>query len=159
MIDKKIPNRYNNSVIAHIMIKGASKAIDFYQRAFNAIEIFRIAKEDGSIIHAEITIEDSIIMLGDAEEPFQEPQKLNGTTVGLHVYVDDVDSLFSQAINAGGTIIQNVSDMFYGDRMGMLRDPFGHIWVLLTHQVDMTSEEIKNNAEELLNQIFDKQNQ
>ncbi len=94
MTDKKIPNRYNNSVIAHIMIKGASKAIDFYQRAFNAIEIFRIAKEDGSIIHAEITIEDSNIMLGDAEEPFQEPQKLNGTTVGLHVYVDDVDSLF-----------------------------------------------------------------
>ena len=94
------------------MIKGAAKAIDYYKKAFNAAEIFRIAKENGSIIHAEITIEGSIIMLGDAEESFKEPQTLNGTTVGLHVYVEDVDSLFSKAINDGGVVIQNVSDMF-----------------------------------------------
>lgn len=91
--------------------------------------------------------------MGDAEEPFQEPQKLNGTTVGLHVYVEDVDRLFVRAINAGGAVIQNVSDMFYGDRMGMLKDPFGHIWVLLTHEVDMTPDEIKDCAEKMLTQL------
>jgi PhnB protein len=152
MSDKKIPTRYKNSVIAHIMIKEASAAIDFYQEAFNAKEIFRIAKPNGNIIHAEILIEDAIIMLGDAEELFQDPQKLKGTTVGLHVYVEDVDALFLQAVKFGAIVIQNVTDMFYGDRMAMLKDPFGHIWVLLTHQMHMTPEEIKRNAEKLLNQ-------
>lgn len=152
MTDKKIPIRYKNSVIAHIMIKGASAAIDFYREAFNAKEIFRIARPDGSIIHAEISIEDAIIMLGDAEEPFQDPRKLKGTTVGLHVYVEDVDALLLQAVKFGAIVIQNVTDMFYGDRMAMLKDPFGHIWVLLTHQIDMTPEEIKHNGEKLLNQ-------
>jgi len=159
MTNKKILKRYNNSVIAHIMIKGAAKAIDYYKKAFNAVEVFRIAKENGSVIHAEITIEGSIIMLGDAEEPFREPQELNGTTVGLHVYVEDVDRLFTQAINAGGAVIQNVSDMFYGDCMGMLKDPFGHIWVLLTHQVDMTPDEIKENAEKMFAQLSHSQSQ
>ena len=153
MTEKKIPTRYNNAVIAHIMTYGASAAIDFYKRAFNAIEIFRIAKPDGNIMHAEISIENSIIMLGDPEEPFQEPLKLNGTTVGLHVYVNDVDNIFSQAIMEGCLIIQMVKDMFYGDRMGMLKDPFGHVWILLTHKVDMTPDEIKSNAEILLTNI------
>lgn len=149
MAEKKIPTRYKNCVIAHIMINRASKAIEFYKKAFNAVEIFAIAKPDGSIIHAEISIEDSIIMLSDVQEPFQEPLKLNGTTVGLHVYVSNVDIIFSQAIKEGGTPIQNVTDMFYGDRMGMLKDPFGHIWVLLTHKLDMTPDEIKSRAEKL----------
>lgn len=152
MTNQKIPARYKNSVIAHIMINGASRAIDFYRKAFNAIEIFRIAKPDGIIIHAEISIEDSIIMLGDAEEPlFLSPLKVNGTTVGLHVYVDDVDKLFLQAIDSGATVIQDLTDMFYGDRMGMLKDPFGHVWVLLTNKIDMTPDEIKTNGEKLFN--------
>jgi PhnB protein len=151
MGNEKKPTRYNNTVIAHIMLKDATKAIDFYKQAFNAKEIFRISTKNGHITHAEMAIEDAIIMLGDVQEPFQEPEKLNGTTVGLHVYVKDVDRMFNQAIKVGCIIIQHVSDMFYGDRMGMLKDPFGHIWVLLTHQHDLSPEKIKINAENQIN--------
>jgi PhnB protein len=150
MATDKIPTRYNNAVIAHIMLDDASAAISFYEKAFNAKEIFRIAKPNGKIIHAEIAIENSLIMLGDAEEPFANPKQLNGTTTGLHVYVNNVDTLFDQALKAGATMLQPVTDMFYGDRVGMLKDPFGHIWVLLTHLNEMTPEEIKQSGEKLL---------
>ena len=150
MLQKKTPSRYKNAVIAHIMVKDASGAIEFYKRVFNAIEIFRIQKANGHIIHAEISIEDSVIMIGDAEEPFQEPLELKGTTVGLHVYVSDVDAVFKHAVAEGALIIQNLNDMFYGDRMGMIKDPFGHVWVLLTSQKNLTTQQIIDNAAVLL---------
>jgi PhnB protein len=153
MTRKKQPDRYNNAIIAHIMLSDAKQAISFYEKAFNAKELYRIAKPDGKIIHSEILIENSIIMVGDSAEPFSNPQELNGTTVGLHIYVNSVDDLFEQAISSGAIVIQPVTDMFYGDRVGMLKDPFGHIWVLLTHQIEMTPEQIKEKGEALLQSL------
>ena len=86
-----IPDRYQYAVVAHIMIDGAAEAIDFYQRALSAVELFRLTGPDGTIVHAEIRIGCSVIMVGDAASPFRSPRSLGGSTVGLHVYVDDVD--------------------------------------------------------------------
>lgn len=144
---KPAPVRYQHSVVPHVMIKGASAAIEFYKRAFDATEIFRISQPNGQIAHAEIVVSGSIIMVGDAEGTFHDPLSLGGPSVGLHVYVENVDILFAQAISAGAAAIQPVQHMFYGDRMGMLEDPFGHIWVLLTHEEDITPEEIKRRGE------------
>ena len=150
MTEKPIPDRYRFSVIPHIFIDGASKAIEFYKAAFGATEIFRVAKPDGKIVHAEIRIGRSVVMVGDAEGAFADPRSLGGVSVGLHVYVDDVDARFARAVSAGATAIQPVQGMFYGDRTGMLRDPFGHIWVLLTHNEDMAPEDIKRHGEAML---------
>ena len=147
-----IPDRYQYAVVAHIMIDGAAEAIDFYQRALSAVELFRLTGPDGTIVHAEIRIGCSVIMVGDAASPFRSPRSLGGSTVGLHVYVDDVDARFARAIDAGATAVQSVQDMFYGDRVGMLKDPYGHIWVLLTHQEDLSPEEIKQRSTTILKQ-------
>ena len=88
-------------------------------------------------------------MVGDADAPFQDPQSQRGTTVGLHVYTDDVDALVARAIAAGAVAIGEIQNMFYGDRMGMLKDPFSHIWVFLTHQEDVEPDEIKRRGEAL----------
>ena len=145
-----IPDRYRRSVIPHIMIDGASAAIEFYKQAFGATEVFRISQPDGQIVHAEILIGESVIMVGDGGGVFGNPHSLGGSAVGLHVYVEDVDARFAQAVSAGAKAIEPVQDMFYGDRMGMLEDPFGHIWVLLTHKEDLTPDEIKNRGEAML---------
>lgn len=144
---KKKPGRYNSAVIAHIMLDNAAAAISFYQKAFDAKELFRIAKPNENIVHAELLIKDSIIMVGDAEQPFAGAERLKGTTVGLHIYVSDVDTLFNMAVSAGALVLQPVTDMFYGDRVGMVKDPFGHIWVLLTHITDMDIDQIKVRGE------------
>ena len=135
-------DRYRNSAIPHIMINGATDAIEFYKTAFDAQEVFRIANGLGKIMHAEITIEGIIVMLGDAKGIFKGPQTLGATTVSVHLYVKDADALFNRAVSAGAKVIMNMQDMFYGDRMGMLQDPYGHVWVLLTHQKEMSPEEI-----------------
>ena len=147
---KSIPDRYHYSVIPHIFIKGASAAIEFYKQAFGATEVFRISQPNGEIVHAEILIGGSIIMVGDADGVFSDPHSLSGSPVGLHVYVEDVDAQFIQAVSAGAKAIEPVKEMFYGDRMGMLEDPFGHIWVLLTHKENLSPEEIKNRGEAML---------
>lgn len=143
------PSRYGNSVVAHVMVRGAASAIDFYRSAFGATELFRIASPDGKIIHSEVQIQGSTVMVGDASPPFEDPQSLQGTCVGLHVYVQDVDSMSRRAIAAGAQEVQPLQDMFYGDRQTMLRDPFGHLWVFLTHQEDVAPEEIVKRAERL----------
>jgi len=102
------------------------------------------------VLHAEITIEGSLVMLGDADDPFSAPTALGGTTAGLHAYVADVDARLAQAVNAGGEALQQPQDMFYGARTAMLRDPFGHVWVLLTHRQDLTLDEITRRGEALL---------
>jgi PhnB protein len=147
---QRIPERYHHAVIPHVMIDGASAAIEFYERAFGATELFRIARPDGRILHAELRIGSSVVMLGDADAPFRAPGALGASTVGLHVYVDDADQRITQAVDAGATLLQPVQDMFYGDRVGILEDPFGHVWVFLTHQEDLTTEQIKQRGEALL---------
>ncbi|MGW0770564.1 VOC family protein [Streptomyces sp. NPDC002676] len=144
------PETYRNAVIAHVMIDGAAAAIDFYTEAFGAAELFRLAGPDGRIVHAEVSVQGSTIMLGDAEGPvFSAPTALGGTTVGLHAYVADVDALARQAVAAGAELLQPPADQFHGDRTTILRDPFGHVWVFLTHIEDLTPDEIARRARQL----------
>ena len=145
-----IPENYH-SVTPYLSIKGASEALEFYKLAFNATEIFRLPTPNGEIGHADILIGDSHIMLSDPceESPIPSPQVLGGSSVGLHVYVEDVDALFEQAIKAGAKEVKPVEDQFYGDRTGTLEDPFGHIWFLATHKENLTPEEINIRAETL----------
>ncbi|GHC61845.1 VOC family protein [Streptomyces cinnamoneus] len=144
-----VPENYRNAVIAHIMLDGAASAISFYVQAFRAEELFRLDGPDGRILHAEISIQGSAIMLGDAEGPvFGAPTAIGGTTVGLHVYVDDVDALVRQAVVAGAELLQPPTDQFHGDRTAILRDPFGHVWVFLTHLEDLTPDELARRARE-----------
>jgi PhnB protein len=147
---KPIPEGYH-SVTPYLSIKGATEAIEFYKRAFNAIEIFRLPTPSGEIGHAEIKIADSHIMMSDPceESPIPSPQALGGSSVGLHLYVEDVDAIFTQAVNAGASEVKPVEAQFYGDRMGTLKDPFGHIWFLSTHKEDLDPEEIQERAEAL----------
>ena len=140
---KPIPEGYH-SVTPYLIIKGAAKAIDFYKQAFGATELFRM-EHNGQIGHAEIKIGDSPIMLAD-EQPemkYLSPQTLGGTPVSIMIYVDDVDTIYKQAIDAGSTEVKALQDQFYGDRSGTLTDPFGHVWTVATHTEDVSPEEIE----------------
>jgi PhnB protein len=140
---KPIPDGYH-SVTPYLIIKGASDAIEFYQKAFGATELFRMPGPDGTIGHAEIRIGDSPIMLAD-EHPamgYVGPATLGGTPVSLMIYVEDVDTVYNQAIAAGGKELKPLQDQFYGDRSGTLSDPFGHTWHIATHKEDVTPEEM-----------------
>ncbi|WP_217229215.1 VOC family protein [Streptomyces anulatus] len=150
MTETAIPETYRNAVVAHIMVDGAANAIDFYTRAFGAEELFRLDGPDGRIMHAEVKIQGSTIMLGDADGPlFSAPTAVGGTTVGLHVFVADVDALARQATAAGAELLQPPADQFHGDRTTMLKDPYGHVWVFLTHLEDLTPDEVARRAREL----------
>src|SRR2546426_2515101 len=143
-----IPAGYH-SVTPALTTKNVEKALGFYERAFGAEERMRfLGPDEKSIMHAEIKIGDSIIMLGE-ERPQKEcrgPQTLGGTPVSLYLYVEDVDKAFNRAASAGATVTMPVADMFWGDRCGQLTDPFGHKWMLATHKEDLTTEEIRKRA-------------
>ena len=126
-----IPEHYKYAVIPHILVDGAAEAIKFYTAAFGASEYFRLDGEDKRVIHAEISIHGSALMLGDAEAPFSAPSAV-GASVALHVYVPDVDALTDQAVASGAELLTPPTDMSYGARQSMLRDPFGHVWIFLT---------------------------
>ncbi|MFH7595724.1 VOC family protein [Streptomyces racemochromogenes] len=147
----EIPARYRYAVIPHIMVEDAAAAIAFYERAFGAREDFRIDAPGGGILHAEITVGRSVLMLGDAgvneaeTGSFAAPTSLGGgTSVTLHVFVPDVDGLAERARAAGAEILQPPTDMFHGDRTAILRDPSGHMWVFLTHGEDVSDEELRH---------------
>ncbi|MEP7270992.1 MAG: VOC family protein [Acidobacteriota bacterium] len=139
-----IPAGYH-SVTPYLIISGASDAIEFYKKAFGAIELFRMAGPDGKVGHAEIKIGDSPIMLADEhrEMGHSSPTTLGGSPVSIMIYVDDVDTIFKQAIAAGGEEQKPLQDQFYGDRSGSLKDPFGHIWHVATHVEDVSPEEME----------------
>ena len=139
---KPIPDGYH-SVTPYLIIKGASDAIEFYKKAFGATELFRMEHE-GKVGHAEIKIGDSPIMLADEspEMGYVGPTTLGGTPVSLMIYVDDVDTVFNQAISSGGVELKPLQDQFYGDRSGTLKDPFGHTWHVATHKEDVAPEEM-----------------
>lgn len=153
MTVKPIPDGYRR-VTPYLSIEGAAAAIEFYQRAFGAIESLRLVIPGGKIGHAEIRIGDSIIMLADqcGTGAFRSPRSLGGSSVALHIYVENVDAQFTQAINAGAKVISPVQDQFYGDRTGTLEDPYGHIWFLASHREDVAPDEIKRRAEALFKQ-------
>lgn len=127
----EIPEHHKHAVIPHVMVDGATEAIKFYVAAFGASEYFRLEGDDGRIVHAEISIHGSALMLGDAGAPFSPPG-VAGASVALHVYVPDVESLSTQAVATGAELLLPPTDMPYGVRQSMLRDPFGHVWIFLT---------------------------
>jgi PhnB protein len=144
---KPIPDGYHTAT-PYLIIRGAGDAIEFYKKAFGATELFRFPTPDGKIGHAEIKIGDSPIMLAD-EYPqmgYNSPQTLGGSPVSLMIYVEDVDTTFNQAVAAGATVKEAVSDKFYGDRIGTLTDPFGHMWHISTHKEDVSVEEMEKRA-------------
>ena len=149
---KPIPDGYR-SVTPYLTVKNAAEAIDFYKRAFGAEEIVVMRGPDGkSTMHAEIKIGDSMLMLADEwpQGEIKAPKTIGGTTVGIFLYVQDVDAVFNRAVAAGATTIMPPTDMFWGDRYSKLSDPYGHNWGLATHKLDMTPEEIQKGQKEFL---------
>jgi len=147
MPTKAIPDGYH-SVTPYLVMRDAARAIDFYKRALAATALFRFDAPDGKIGHAEIKVGDSVIMLAD-EMPdmgYRGPQTLGGSAVSLMLYVEDVDSQFQRAIDAGSKVKQPVKDQFYGDRSGTLEDPFGHVWTIATHMEDVSEDELAKRA-------------
>ena len=146
---KPIPAGYHTATPA-ITVKGADRAIEFYKQAFGAQEIMHFPAPDGkTIMHAEIRIGDSVIMLGD-EIPgmgARSPQSLGGVTGAITLHVEDVDAVYARAIAAGATSRVPVMDMFWGDRIGRVVDPFGHEWSIGTHKEDVSPEEIARRAQ------------
>jgi len=144
---KPIPEGYH-SVTPYLIIRGAADAIEFYKNAFGAVELFRFPAPGGKIGHAEIKVGDSPIMLAD-EYPdmgYKGPQSIGGSPVSLMMYLEDVDSVFNRAVEAGATVKEAVQDKFYGDRTGTVIDPFGHIWHIATHKEDVSMEEMEKRA-------------
>jgi PhnB protein len=139
---KPIPDGYH-SVTPYLICDGAADAIEYYKKAFGATELFRMDHE-GKVGHAELKIGDSPIMLAD-EYPqmgYRSPKALGGTPVSIMIYVEDVDTVYKQALDAGATELKPLQDQFYGDRSGTLTDPFGHVWTVATHKEDVTMEEM-----------------
>jgi PhnB protein len=154
---KPIPEGYH-SVTPYLTIKGAAKALDFYEKVFGAKEIKRIETPDGKIGHAELQIGDSMIMLADEFPDMgnKSPQSIGGTPVIVQLYVEDVDKVVERAVAAGGTLKKPVKDQFYGDRSGTLVDPFGHVWYVSTHIEDMSAAEMQRRSEAVMKQPADK---
>jgi PhnB protein len=145
------PERYRNAIVPHIYIDGASDAIAFYKRAFDAVELFRIARPDGRILHAEVSICNSVLMIGDPDnESYGEPRALGRCTAGLHIFTDNNVALLRRAVEAGAEEIQPPTDMFYGANSASVRDPFGHVWVLLSWKQDLDPAEMERRGNALL---------
>lgn len=141
---KPIPDDMH-TLTPHLVCTGAAAAIDFYVKAFNAIELARLPAPNGKLMHAMVKIGDSPLMLFDEAPEWgsRSPQTLKGTPVILHMYVKDVDAAIAQAVAAGATLTMPATDMFWGDRYGQITDPFGHQWSLATHIRDVSPEEMQ----------------
>jgi PhnB protein len=144
---KAIPDGYH-TVTPYLIVKGGGRAIDFYARAFAAVERERMQDPAGKVRHAEIEIGTSRIMLADEHPEIGalSPDTVGGSPVSLHLYVEDVDAVVARAVAAGARLTRPVADQFYGDRVGGVTDPFGHRWFIATHKEDLTSEELQRRA-------------
>ncbi len=139
-----IPAGYH-SLTPYLIVKGGADAIDYYKKAFGAVEVFRMPMPGGKIGHAELGIGNSHLMLAD-EHPEMgavAPAADRRSPVGLLLYVEDVDAVFQRAVAAGGRVDRPVVDQFYGDRSGTFTDPFGHVWTVATHKEDVSTEEMQ----------------
>jgi PhnB protein len=145
---KPIPDGYH-TVTPYLIVKGAAQALDFYKLAFGAQELVRMPGPGGAIMHAEIKIGDSPIMLADEFPQMNalSPQTIGGTPVLIALYVEDVDKLTDQAIAAGAKVEQPLKNQFYGDRSATLLDPFGHRWTIATHIEDVSGEEMQRRMD------------
>lgn len=147
MATKPIPEGYH-TVSPYLAVDDATSAIEYYTKAFGAKEVVRMDAPGGRVGHAELEVGDSRIMLSD---PFPQastrpPKELGGTTMSVFMYVDDVDAVVKQAVDAGATVTMEVADQFWGDRFGTITDPFGHVWSLATHVEDVPEEEMAERA-------------
>ena len=144
---QSIPTGYH-TVTPYLIVRNAAAALDFYKKAFGAVELMRFPGPGGKLMHAEMKIGDSPVMLADEmpDEGHVGPQTLGGAAVSLMLYVENVDARFAQAIAAGATVKRAVADQFYGDRTGTLADPFGHVWSLATHKEDVSMEEMQRRT-------------
>ncbi len=139
----------HRTVTPYLTVKNGAKALEFYKRAFGAIEGYKLLVPDGRLGHAEIRLGDSLIMLSDEFPEYggKAPETLGGSPVSIHLYVEDVDTFFKRALAAGAKERKPVMDQFYGDRSGQLEDPFGHLWWVATHKEDIAPEEIQKRAQ------------
>jgi len=155
---KAIPEGYH-TLTPFLTIRDAERAIEFYKNAFGAETRGGVMKgPDGKVMHAELKIGDSIIMLSD-EFPSMgavSPQGLGGSAMGLHIYVPDVDASFQRAVKAGAQVEMPVMDQFWGDRYGRLKDPFGHKWSIATHTKDLSMDEMKKGMDEAMAKFAEK---
>lgn len=145
---KAIPEGYH-SITPFLVVKNCADAIEFYKKAFDAEERYRMNMPDGKVGHAELKIGDSVLMLADEfpEMKFLSPKSIGGSPVSMYVYVQDVDTMFNNAVTAGGIVLDGVKDQFWGDRHGRLEDPYGHLWSIATHKKDLSPDEMKRAAE------------
>lgn len=141
---KPIPDGYHTAT-PYLVVKGAADAIEFYKRAFDATELFRVPGPDGAVMHAEIKIGDSIIMLADEFPQMNalSPKTIGGSPVSLMLYLPNVDEVFARTIAAGAKELRPLQNQFYGDRSGTVEDPFGHKWTISTHVEDVSPEELQ----------------
>jgi PhnB protein len=151
MAPKPIPDGYH-TVSAYLAVDDAERAIQYYTKAFGAREDVRMDAPGGKIGHAELVIGDSRIMLSD---PFPQastkpPRELGGTSASVFMYVEDVDAVVKQAVDAGATVTMEVADQFWGDRFGTITDPFGHVWSIATHVEDVPPEEMAERARQAM---------
>lgn len=139
-----------HSLTPHLVCRDANAAMDFYVRAFGAVDCARLPGPDGSLMHGMMKIGDSALMLVDENPQWgtKSPLALDGTPVTLHLYVTDVDAAITRAVDAGAALVMPATDMFWGDRYGQVRDPFGHSWSIATHIRDLGDEEIRAAAQQ-----------
>jgi len=151
MAVKPIPDGYH-SVTPYLIVDDAARAIEFYKKAFSAVELMRMPAPGGKIGHAEIRVGDSPIMLADEspEMGHRSARTLGGSPISLMVYVEDVDARVAQAVAAGGKLVRPVANQFYGDRSGGVDDPFGYHWYLATHVEDVPPEEMKKRMAKMM---------
>ena len=145
---RHVPTGYHTAT-PYLILDDASRAIEFYRQAFDAEELDRYDAPGGKIGHAEIRVGDSIIMLAD-EYPdmgYRSPRAIGGTPVSIMLYVEDVDAQFERAVAAGAKVRRPLADQFYGDRVGTLEDPFGHVWTMATRVEDLSHGEIMRRAD------------
>jgi PhnB protein len=135
-------------VCPYLHVDGAGRAIDFYREIFGAVERLRMNGPDGRVGHAELVLGDSVVMLADEypELGVRGPKSIGGSPVVLSIYVDDVDATVGRAAAAGATVTRPIEDKFYGDRVGQIEDPFGHVWSVQTHIEDVSAAEMERRA-------------
>jgi PhnB protein len=150
---KPIPDGYR-TVTPYLVVDNGTEAMEFYKRAFGAQEVMRMAGPGGKLAHAELRIGDSMIMLGD-EMPgsLKSAKSLGGSPVGVFLYVENVDQAFERAVKAGAKAEMQPTDMFWGDRYGKLKDPFGHSWSMATHKEDVAPEEMQKRMKQAMAQM------
>ena len=141
-----------HSVTPHLVCAGAAKAIDFYKQAFGATEQGRMPGPDGRLMHAAVKIGDSTVMLVDEMPEWGAlgPKSLKGSPVTIHLYVSDVDAFVARAVKAGAKVTMPVADQFWGDRYGMVKDPFGHVWAIATHVEDLSPKEMEERGRQAM---------